>query len=963
MTRLVATTSQLDELSSSLRRQETSLFSSQPKYQPIPTTESPDITPDTEATDPFDNEELQIIHGSGTEATPPETPPRRRRRFRRQRNISKQSELSNSSSSNPANLGTVEGVFVPVFLSIWGLMFFIRFGFVVGETGLFGTLFLLAIGFAISTLTGLSVCAISTNGRIKAGGTYYILARTLGPEFGGSIGLVYYIGTLFAGAMSAVGFVEPLMDNFSITRGSVAKVLPEGTWFNLLYATIFLVFCTVICLNGPQVFAKTSKLLFFILNISTLSVIISLLVRSPMVDSSLNLNFTGPSLETLKSNLYPSFSESYNMNILFGILFPSCTGVLSGISLSGDLKDPGRSIPKGTMLGVGSTLFLYVIVAIVMASTVSRETLTYDLAFLQQTSLALPLLLIGLLATSLFAVLGCLIGAANILQAVSRDNLIPQIAFLSRDTEESDTPIKSILVTYFLTQLLLFIGSVNALAPLYTMTTLLTYGIVNLACFLLGISGAPNFRPSFKYFKSWTALLGLILCFVAMVIVDLNYALLSLFVEVGLFFLVHYSCDAKNWGDVSGSLIYHQVRKYLLKLDVRRENVKNWRPQILLFTNNPTASYNLIHFANNLKKGSLFILGHVVTEDFETAIHSYQSNLQQWLKFIDITGIKAFVQFDITRSHRRGLQSILLGSGLGGNFLSDLSDQGLFLTWIFTGMKPNIVMLGFYQAHRTQYFTRELPRSPKRPDALSSLLPFSETQEYPISPQDYVGFVIDTLCLTKSIAIARNFDFSGEKINNTVTPKYIDLWPLLLNSDPDTYTLILQLGYILTKTEWGCYKLRLFVLIEKAETEEFEMTKVRALLADLRIDVVALKSVVLEEEGVGGYEQGVRHNAILSKVESQSAIEDGVSESGSATSIFNSLHSHQQYEAMNHLFKKYSSIQDTAVLLTSLPAPEIGTDKSADKSAEYLKEVETLSNGVVPIVMIHARVSSVTMNL
>lgn len=162
-----------------------------------------------------------------------------------------------------------------------------------------------------------------------------------------------------------------------------------------------------------------------------------------------------------------------------------------------------------------------------------------------------------------------------------RDNLLPILSPFAQGTPEGDEPIYGVLFTFVVTVAFCFIPSINSIAAFVTMAMLLTFGILNLACFLLKISSAPNFRPSFQFFKWWTAASGFIVCIGTMIAADQVYALVAMGFMLLLFVWIHYQSPPKSWGDVTQSLIYHQVRKYLLRLDSRKEHVKFWRPQVI----------------------------------------------------------------------------------------------------------------------------------------------------------------------------------------------------------------------------------------------------------------------------------------------------------------------------------------------------------------------------------------------
>jgi solute carrier family 12 (potassium/chloride transporters), member 9 len=184
----------------------------------------------------------------------------------------------------------------------------------------------------------------------------------------------------------------------------------------------------------------------------------------------------------------------------------------------------------------------------------------------------------GAFSSAFFSALLGIVGCAKLLQAIARyalrvsshirDNLLSFLTPFAKGTD-GEEPITAVLVTYLLTQIILF-SNINQIASFVTMTFLLTFMVVNLACFLLRISSAPNFRPSFHYFTSYTAFTGVIVSFVTMYVVDGVYATVAASFMFVLFLLIHYFAPPKAWGDVTQSLIYHQVRKFLLRLDTRK---------------------------------------------------------------------------------------------------------------------------------------------------------------------------------------------------------------------------------------------------------------------------------------------------------------------------------------------------------------------------------------------------------
>jgi potassium/chloride transporter 9 len=435
------------------------------------------------------------------------------------------------------------------------------------------------------------------------------------------------------------------------------------------------------------------------------------------------------------------------------------------------------------------------------------------------------------------------IGSAKLLQAIARDSLLPGIGIFAQGTRKADDPVYAIIVTFVFAQATMLFD-INRIASFVTMTYLMTFLVTNLACFLLKIGSAPNFRPSFHYFNWQTAAAGTLVSGVSMFFVDGLYATGCVGILVILFLLIHYSSPPKPWGDVSQSLIYHQVRKYLLRL--RQEHVKFWRPQILLFVSDLDKQYKMVSFCNSLKKGALFVLAHVlVTDDFSAAVPEARRQQTAWTKFVEYSKIKAFVNISISPAAEWGMRNIVLNSGLGG-------------------MRPNIVVID--QFRQDQSLVETYSSSSGRRDSKTrrpSTRPEEPNQpglsNPPMSGQSYVTILEDLLFkLRINVAVAKGFeDLELPDPHGRHTKKYIDLWPIqmsaelgadseskqnVLTTNFDTYTLILQLGCILnTVPSWKkTYKIRVAVFVEYETDIEDERGRVEALLDKLRIEAEVL---------------------------------------------------------------------------------------------------------------------------
>jgi potassium/chloride transporter 9 len=370
---------------------------------------------------------------------------------RKRRSISETSKPRPGAFPRPVGgtekLGTFAGVFVPVTLNVLSILMFLRFGFLLGQAGLVGMMGMLIAGYAINLLTTLSISAIATNGTVRGGGAYYLISRTLGPEFGGSIGIVFYLGSVFNTSLNAVGLIDCLIENFGAHGGDMAKWLPQSYWWQFLWAAVVLSSCTLICVAGSGLFARCSNGLWLILLVATISIPLSAAIKNPFLLPEEGVIFTGLSMDTFRQNLLPQFTKGAagsadkhreNFQSLFGILFPATGGILAGASMSGDLKHPSKAIPKGTLYGLGLTFVLYTLVIFAMAASIARETLYDNTNVIQLTNISGVVILLGEFATSAFSVLMGVIGSAKLLQALSRDQLIPGLSIFGQGTKKSD---------------------------------------------------------------------------------------------------------------------------------------------------------------------------------------------------------------------------------------------------------------------------------------------------------------------------------------------------------------------------------------------------------------------------------------------------------------------------------------------------------------------------------------------
>uniref|UniRef100_A0A1B0CEI6 Solute carrier family 12 member 9 n=2 Tax=Lutzomyia longipalpis TaxID=7200 RepID=A0A1B0CEI6_LUTLO len=562
--------------------------------------------------------------------------------------------------------------------------------FIVGNAGLFVTLLQFVIAYTILLFTVSSVCAISTNGAVDGGGVYFMISRTLGADFGGSIGTLFFLANVVGCGLCVTGCAEGLIENFGPSGYLVEEggfTLPDSRWWRFFYCSLINAIMLIVCLIGATMFAKTSVMILGIVSLCLMSTYISFLAQGPMqvsipqenqlVQNGTNVTYgayTGLSRLTFHENLYSNYSQDYtsggsqvNFAIVFGVLFSGVTGIMAGANMSGELKNPSQSIPRGTLSAVAFTFVCYILLAILMAATSSRFLLQNNFLFLMPINLWKPFIAIGITTATFSAALSNMIGSSRVLEALAKDQVYGSgLNFVIKGTWKGN-PVVAVFTSWFLVQVILLIGSLNTIAQINSVLFMLSYLATNLACLGIELTGAPNFRPSFKYYSWHTCFFGLIGTLIMMFVINPIYSsssiILCLVLVIGLH-LFSPASQGAQWGSISQALMFHQVRKYLLMLDSRKDHVKFWRPQMLLLVSSPRSCCPLIEFVNDLKKGGLYVLGHVKLGDYEDNDDPTIDEYKYWLSLIDHLKVKAFAEVTLAKSVREGTHHLIRISGM-----------------------------------------------------------------------------------------------------------------------------------------------------------------------------------------------------------------------------------------------------------------------------------------------------------
>lgn len=540
--------------------------------------------------------------------------------------------------------GTFAGVFTPSVLTILGVIMYMRLGWVVGNAGLIGAIVIIIIAHVIAVTTGLSVSSVATDKKIGAGGIYYVLSRSMGIPIGGSIGIALFVGTAFSIALYLIGFAE-----------SFNAYLGFGTTINdlRLTGTIALCVLTVLALISTSAALKTQFIILAAIIVSLISIFLGSTEFAP---TSINLF---------------SAENSVPLEVVFAVFFPAVTGFTAGIAMSGDLEDPKKSIPRGTLYAIGVGLLVYIILAVFMAFTIDSEVLKTDYNILMKIALIAPAVVAGIWGATLSSALGGILGGPRILQAMSIDKVTP--TFFSKGKGANNEPVNALFLAFIIAEVGILIGELDIIARVVSMFYLTAYGFINISFFLESWAN-PDFQPSFKV-KRWIGLIGFIACFAVMFKLDMMAMIVALAVISAMYFGLQRKEVKLQSNDVWKSVWENVVNKGLKKIDAKTEENSNWNPNIILFSGKSDHQSYLLELCKTISGRTGIVTNFKLILDKE--------NSQPPLKKID-----QVVRDDMFQNLGIFARQIKVD-----NIYSGITN--IASTFGFSGVEPNTIMMGW----------------------------------------------------------------------------------------------------------------------------------------------------------------------------------------------------------------------------------------------------------------------------
>jgi amino acid transporter len=548
--------------------------------------------------------------------------------------------------SQQKKYGTFAGVFTPSILTILGVIMYLRMGSIVGNSsGILMTIGIILFAHIISVTTGLSVSSVATDKKIKAGGIYYMLSRSLGFPMGGAIGITIFVATALSISLYLIGFAESAL----VTMESAGWIDSYNINDLRLVGTIALAVTVGLAIISTSLAMKMQYVILLIIVLSLFSILGGDATELKVgTDSLSNISF----------------------GALFGIFFPAVTGFTAGVAMSGDLKDPKKSIPWGTMLAIATGLLVYISLAIFLDANINSEILATNNNAIVEYALVGGLVVAGIWGATLSSALGGILGAPRILQAMSMDKITPRM--FGKGVGVNNEPRNALVLTAVISFAGILIGELNLIAEIVAMFYMAAYLFINVSCYVEQRT-SPDFRPSFRIHNA-VPLIGAIATFVLMIQLNLAATVVA-FLFMGLLFLWLTKKDLElGSGDVWNSVWSSIVKKGLKNLQKKSTHKRNWEPNILLFSGDSSRREKLISISTAIAGGKKGMISNFDLTENKSAKVLFPKH-QQTLA-IESGDDTIFFRKQECKDIYRGIENIAN-------------------TYGFSGIDPNTVMMGW----------------------------------------------------------------------------------------------------------------------------------------------------------------------------------------------------------------------------------------------------------------------------
>ena len=660
----------------------------------------------------------------------------------------------------------------PVFLAsvstILGAILFLRFGYAVAHVGLLGTLGIIVLGHLVTIPTVLAVSEIATNRRVAGGGAYYIISRSFGPSIGGSIGIALYLSQAISVAFYLVAFAEAFEPAYEWAAATYGMD-PDPRWVSLP-STVLLV--ALILTKGADLGVRV------------------LWVVSAILAASIAAFLLGSGPESIRPdglNLTARIQGGDSFGTVFATCFPAFTGMIAGLGLSGDLRNPEKSIPLGTIGATLTGMVVYAVVAVKLAQSATPEALAADQFVMAQIAWWGPAIHIGLAAAAVSSALGSILVAPRTLQALARDDVlaVPKLnRILEAGRGAGNEPVIATYVSSAIAVVFVALGDVDFIAQILSMFFMVTYGTLCAVSFLEYFAGNPSYRPTFRS-RWYLSLIGALMCGVLMIQMSVLYAFLAISLMVAIYYgLRRTRKDGRDLTAIFQGTMFQLTRRLQIKLQQNRVTRAQggWRPSVVAITRfgaRRVGHFDLLRWISQRHGFGHFIQyregEYTFAEESEAQI-----DVDKLIQRTADSKAEVFVDALISPSFRTAVGQSLQMPGI-------------------SGLPNNCVLLEFFMQHS------------------------DEVDETVQAARIATGSMFNALILRST---PFRFGYRSK----------IDIWITERDTD-DNARLMLLLAYIIVgHADWKRAKIRLFAYVDEGNSER-EADKLSALMKGGRLPI------------------------------------------------------------------------------------------------------------------------------
>ncbi len=491
---------------------------------------------------------------------------------------------SSASKKNKNGFGT-SAVFFTAISTILGAILFLRFGFAVGTLGFMGVLLMILIGHLVTIPTALAISEIATNQHVEGGGEYFIISRSFGLNIGATIGIFLYFSQAISIAFYVIAFTEAFEPLFNFVKDNYGIMLPR----QVISIPVMGLLSLLILKKGAKLGVKT---LYIVAAILFLSLTLFLIGKT---------NYAQITNVNIFTHSFRNFDKFF---IVFAICFPAFTGMTAGVGLSGDLKNPGKSIPRGTISATIFGLIVYVFIIRKLAVSASPQDLINNQLIMSKIAVYGKIMIpLGLAASTISSAIGSIMVGPRTLQALGVDKSFPSKklnSFIAKGKPSTNEPFNSTVITCIIAFIFVALGTVNIVAEIITMFFMITYGSLCLISFLNHFGADPSYRPTFKS-KWYFSLIGFLMCFWLIFKINTAYAFAAIFLMILIYFIIKNSHKDRQGLETIFQNSIFQINRSLQIFLQKSKKIKrsvSWRPAAVCVSQNYFERDNAFNLLN-----------------------------------------------------------------------------------------------------------------------------------------------------------------------------------------------------------------------------------------------------------------------------------------------------------------------------------------------------------------------------